>query len=231
MTRVALLAHGAGSCPDTARRLLGPVVDPGDLVLAVDARGGVHDVVRRLHEAAHGHEVAVAAGISLGAHAIAIWALDGGEAGALGLVMPAWTGAPEAIAGMTATSADAVERLGRAAVLDDIAAMAAGDWVLDELARGWATYTDHELTRALRAASASAAPTTDDLERLEVATAVVSLDDDPLHPRTVAQAWADAIPGAVLEVVPRHAPLADRGALGRAARRALTGRAAAHRPP
>ena len=222
MPTVALLAHGAGSCPATARRLLGTAVPPGATPVAIDARGTVGQVVARIEAAAAGHDVALVAGISLGAHATALWVAGGGPADRVLLVMPAWTGLPGDVAALTRSSADAVRARGRAHVLADaMCAVEPGDWVLDELRRGWAAYDDDTLADALRAAATSPAPTLEVLATIARPTAVVALADDPLHRLEVAQSWAAAVPDARLAVVGRHAPSTDRGALGRAGLAAL----------
>lgn len=229
---LSLVVHGAGSCPETARRLLAPALPPGSSVLEVDARGGIEEIVARLDQAAAragaaGDEIVLGAGISLGAHSLAAWAAGGAPLPSLLLVMPAWTGAVGDVAASTAAAADDIVTLGIDAVLERLRAdpSIAHDWVLDELARGWATYTDVELVQALRAAAASPAPTLDELARIRARVAVVGLADDPLHPEQVARDWARAITGSSLEIVPRHAPAADRGAFGRAGARALRRRA------
>ncbi len=222
MRRIALLAHGAGSCPETVRGLLGPAVPAGAEAVAVDARGGVDDVVARLADSARGHDVVLVAGVSLGAHAAALWSARGGRSSGLLLAMPAWTGPPDDVAALTASSAADVRARGRDAVLADIERTAPDDWVVAELRRGWATYDDDaDLAAALLAALRSPGPTLAELARVDVPPAVVALADDPVHPEAVARAWADVIPGARLAVVSRHAPARDRGALGRAGRALL----------
>jgi len=221
MTPVALLVHGAGSCPATARLLLDAAVPYGVETVAVDARGGIEELVQVIDVAAEGRDVHLLAGISLGAHAAALWAARGGRAAALLLVMPAWIGRPDPIAALTAASAEDIERRGRDAVLAEIAAAAPDDWVVEELQRGWSTYGDEQLVAILRAAAASAGPTLTELAGIDVPTAVVALADDPLHPEAVARRWATAIRGARLATVARQAPLTDRGALGRAGGLAL----------
>lgn len=223
MRRIALLAHGAGSCRDTALRLLGTAVPDGVVPVAIDARGNVEDVVALLDAAARGHEVALVGGVSLGAHAAALWSARGGRSTALLLALPAWTGPPGAVAGLTAATATDVLARGRDAVLAGIAASAPGDWVVEELRRGWLEQDDDGLAAALLAAARSPGPSIEELTRIEVPAAVVALADDPLHPEAVARSWASAIPGAGLAVVPRQGPARDRGALGRAARAVLDG--------
>ncbi len=225
---VALLVHGAGSTPDAVRRLLGPAA-AGAEVVAPDARGTLDDVVAALAAAAQraeqsGRRIAVVGGISLGAHAVARWAAARLlPAADLVLAMPAWTGAPDAVATLTAASADEIEREGTAGILDRLRAGTDDDWVVDELVRAWTARDGVELARSLRAAASSPAPGLDELGLLRARTVVVALADDPLHPVRVAEEWAASIPGASLVVVARDAPRADRGALGAAARDALSG--------
>jgi pimeloyl-ACP methyl ester carboxylesterase len=222
VTRIALLAHGAGSCPETALRLLGPAVPDGVEARAVDSRGTVDDVVACLDAAAAGHEVVLVGGVSLGAAAAALWSAAGGAAGELLLAMPAWTGRPDDVAALTAATARDVEAFGIERVLAGITAVAdTDDWVLDELAGGWRTYDDVLLAATLRSAASSPGPTPETLARVTARTAVVALADDPLHPVDVARSWAASVPGARFAVVGRHEAGDDRGVLGRVGRRLL----------
>jgi pimeloyl-ACP methyl ester carboxylesterase len=223
--QVAVLLHGAGSCPETAVRLLGDAVPEGVTVRAPAWRGSVADAVIALDLEAAGTEPVLVAGLSLGAHAAARWAAGTGARVPLLLAMPAWTGVPGEVAALTSAAADDLAARGVAAVLAALAAdpVTSHDWVLDELARGWATYDEVGLVDALRAAASSAGPSLEDLSRIQAPAAVVALDDDPLHPRGVAEQWASAIDGARLTVVGRHQPLTDRGVLGRAGSRELLG--------
>jgi pimeloyl-ACP methyl ester carboxylesterase len=228
VSTVTLLLHGAGSCAATADALLAPSLAPGSRPVHVDSTGDVETLVARIAETVvevrmTGGEVVRVAGVSLGAHAAAMWAARTREPVDLVLVMPAWTGPPEEVAAATMTAAAEVEQVGAQAVLDRLRsdASVAEDWVLDELARGWSTYADDGLAAALRAAGSSAAPTLDDLGRVTGRAAVVALADDPLHPEQVARDWARALPNAALRVVARRVPDDDRGALGRAAADAL----------
>ena len=225
MSPVAVLLHGAGSCPETARRLLASAAPPGAEVVSPAWRGSVDDALDALAQAVAGRRVALVGGISLGAHAAALWAAAERCAEPLVLAMPAWTGAPDDVAAATLASADEVARRGSAAVLADLAADPATthDWVLDELAQGWSTYPDDDaLVTSLRRAARSAAPDVHELERLAGPVAVVALADDPLHPEAVARRWAAATPRARIAVVTRRAPADDRGVLGRAAALALS---------
>jgi len=223
MTDIAVLVHGAGSCPATAALLLAPAVPDGATPVAVTARADVESVVDAIAAAAHGCRVVLVAGISLGAHAAALWTVRGGRTDSLVLAMPAWTGAPGPVAALTERSAAEIARRGRAAVLAEISAAADGDWVVEELRRGWETYDDGALVAALRAAAGSTGPTRTELAAIRTPTAVVALADDPLHPESVARTWSAAIPGAALGIVGRHEPATDRGALGRTGRTLLLG--------
>jgi len=218
-----LLAHGAGSSPDVVRRLLAPCLPTDAEVVAPELRGGVESAVRALAAAADGREVLLAGGVSLGAHALALLAARTGVDRPLVLAMPAWTGAPGDVAAATAAAAADLAVRGRAAVLSSLAAdpLTRDDWVRVELEAGWATYDEEDLVTALRAASVSPGPSLDELASVRAPVAVVALDDDPLHPASVAQQWAAAVPRSQLATVSRDAPAADRGALGRAAAIAL----------
>lgn len=218
-----LLAHGAGSSPEVVRRLLAPCLPDDAVVVAPLLLGGAHGSADLLAAAADEREVVLAAGISMGAHALALLAARTGATWPIVAAMPAWTGTPGDVAAATAVAADELERVGSAAVLDALAAdpLTRDDWVREELAAGWAAYDDDSLVAALRAGASSAAPTIADLATLRSPTAVVALADDPLHPASVALEWARSVPRAALRTVERHAPRYDRAALGRAAADAL----------
>jgi pimeloyl-ACP methyl ester carboxylesterase len=224
-----LLLHGAGTDGRSALRLLTSALPAGTEPLALPHGGDVADLVDAIDRAAgtverSGLELVTVAGLSVGAHAVAAWAARRADASPLPelvLVMPAWTGAPDRIAGLTAASADEIEHDGVPAILARLVDEAAGDWVVDELVRSWAGADPAALAASLRTAAGGHAPTLEELATIDARTAVVALADDPLHPVAVAEAWARAIPGARLAIVPRDAPSTDRGALGRAARAAL----------
>ncbi len=225
MPPVALLAHGAGSSPDAVVRLLGPAFGPGVRLVPVPARGSVDDTVAALAtaHARHRGDVVAAGGISMGAQAVALWALEAPGGLDVVLALPAWTGQPGPLAALTTSTAEEIERSGSAGVLARLRASGdhADDWVLDELEQAWSGYDDAALAAALRAAAASRGPTLEQLAALTARTAVVGLREDPLHPEQVAREWAAALPRAALALVDRHAPQRDRGALGAAARQAL----------
>jgi hypothetical protein len=134
------------------------------------------------------------------------------------LVLPAWTGAPGAVAAATAASADLVERLGTDGALA-VAGTAVG-WVAAELAAAWPAYGD-ELAASLRAAAAAPGPSPAELAALPVPAGLVAFPDDPLHPAAVAHDWAAAIPRAAVRELPLAAPALDRSILGATALAAL----------
>lgn len=224
-----LLLHGAGTDGRSALRLLATALPPGAEPVPLPHGGDVADLVDAIDDAADrlaadGVGLVTVAGLSVGAHAVAAWAARRSGRAPLPeivLVMPAWTGPPDDVAALTAASADEVERDGVARILDRLVDEAGDDWVVDELVRSWTDADPARLAASLRAAAASPAPALEDLGRIAARTVVVALADDPLHPLEVAEAWAAAIPGARLAVVPRRANDADRAALGRAARGAL----------
>jgi pimeloyl-ACP methyl ester carboxylesterase len=228
---VALLLHGAGSSPQVVAELLAEAVPRGARSVAPDLRGTTESAVRVLDalaaDAVPGHgdrRIGLVAGISLGAHAAALWAARSGRDVPLGLVMPAWTGPPDDAAHATASSAALLRARGRARVLADLRVDqgTADDWVVDALHRGWAAYDDDgALAGALDAAASSPGPTLDDLARITGPTAVVALADDPMHPESVARDWAAALPRGELVVVARDAVSSDPDALGRAVRQGL----------
>ena len=237
----AVLAHGAGSAPRFVRAALGPalalagvtrVEAPRDLTGDVDAVvDGIRAAVRSLRAA--GRRVAFVGGVSLGAHAAARWAagpdvpedLDG-----LLLLLPAWTGSPDAVAAATAAAGDEIAAAGAAAVLARLHEDPAlrGDWVLDQLAADWPGYPPGRLASSLRRAAGCPGPTDAELAGLPVPAGLVALADDPLHPAEVAQRWAALVPRAAVETVGRREPDAGLDVLGRAALAAW--RAAAAQP-
>lgn len=141
-------------------------------------------------------------GVSLGAHAAAMYAARSGWTGPLYLVMPAWTGPPGPVAALTAHTADRIEQTSVAQVLNAITASAPDDWVTAELVQAWSGMARADLIRALRVAADQPAPTVADLATLSTHPTVVALADDPTHPQQVAQRWAELTAGS-LHILPR----------------------------
>lgn len=171
--------------------------DPLSQVGAVLSAPSVRTLSERLtalDSAWTGHPIVVG-GVSLGAHVAASWAVrNPGKCAGLVLALPAWTGAPDGAPAALAARASA-----EIVAAQGITAALAGTsgWLHDELNRAWRGYGD-QLVPHLEEASESAAPTIDELRTLDVPTGIVGCTDDPVHPIAVAEAWAAAIPRAVL---------------------------------
>ncbi|MGC7098908.1 alpha/beta fold hydrolase [Amycolatopsis lurida] len=157
-------------------------------------------------------------GVSLGAHLAAEWALRHPErCSGLLLALPAWNGVPDGAPASVAAriSADMVERDGLAGALR-IATDGVAPWLAAELNRAWPRH-GAGLAAGLRAAGAHPAPTLDALAQLRVPVGIAACADDPVHPVTVAHAWAAALPRARVRETTLAALGEDRSALGRAA--------------
>lgn len=200
-----LLLHGAGSTPEFIERAFGAAVAAsGWELIAPDVAGAtMPDMLTVIAGSGLGTDDVVG-GVSLGAHAAARYCASTGWRGHLLGVMPAWLGEPGAVAALTGQTADDVQRSSAAEVLAQISRHTdPRDWILAELRRAWLSMPDERLVAALRVAAAQPAPTAPELATIRARTTVVALADDPTHPETVARAWAAAIPGARLRVLPR----------------------------
>jgi pimeloyl-ACP methyl ester carboxylesterase len=119
----AVIAHGSGSSPDFVRRAFGPALDDaGFALVALDERSGdVSVVLAALRSAVESTGAVLVGGVSLGAHAAALLAAERGDLAGVLLVLPAWSGPPNAVARLSATAADDVERRGLAAAVARVA--------------------------------------------------------------------------------------------------------------
>lgn len=233
---VALLP-GSGSTGDFLARAFAPVIGDSDTVVITHKSGDARKIAGELTKAwdsadARTAPITCVIGVSIGAHAAAWWACgrsdhtpanqasDVGPASVadteLVLAMPAWSGPPESIAGVTALAADRLAEVGVAAELAALHAEFPHDWVVTELDSAWRTRNLEQLVTSLRGTAASYSPTPADLARISQPTCVVALADDPLHPMAVAREWATAIPGATLATVARDTPAVDRAVFGQA---------------
>jgi pimeloyl-ACP methyl ester carboxylesterase len=216
MGRTAVVAHGCGSTADLVRRAFArPLASTGlDLVAFDDRTGDVDAVTERLGDLVDDLGAVLVGGISLGAHAaVRVAARRPGLEGVL-LALPAWTGPPGAVAALSGSAADEVERAGLEAVL---ALLADGGWVGRELALAWPAYGEAALVSCLRATAPSAGPTESELGSLAMPVGIAALADDPYHPLDVAQRWSELIPRTGLRVVDPGTIAADRSAVGWAA--------------
>lgn len=233
----ALIAHGAGSSGDFVRRAFGPpLLEAGWRLASYDLRGhgasspvtdpgrlGLAEHVTDLRAVARATGATLLGGVSMGAHAAVFatilaasqpgWAPE--PAGLL-LALPAWTGAPDAVAAANALQAAELSAAGLPVVLERICRDHPG-WVADELAESWPRHDPASFVAVLTALARSSAPTPDELRSVQVPAGLVALSDDPMHPAAVAASWAEIMPVARLVRIPFDAPAADRAVLGRAA--------------
>jgi len=221
---VAVLAHGAGSTAEFLQRAF-----PADRLGVAECRyvenrsGDLTQIQRSLRLAAITADLPVIlGGVSLGGHAAAAL-LASSEAppqAIAGLVcLPAWLGAPEEVASMTASAAADIAHRGSQAVLAELDPT---DWVVNELAAAWRNLDDELLATELRATSRQPALTVTHLAQLRYPIGVVALANDPLHPQIAAQKWAATLPRSGLSLMARDEPAADRAVFADHARRALT---------
>ena len=236
---VALVVHGTGSNPDFVRRTFSQAThDRGYSLASYRLRGhGPAASPPPYDFALHLNDLdsiiadlspQLLGGISLGAHLSASWAIraanDTGSVQALLLALPAWTGAPDTVAAANAHQADELAEIGTAAALerlDDALAGSSLHWVWEEMQSTWPEHDEAYFKAILRATAASHAPTLQQLSTLTVPVGIASSIDDPLHPLSVGEAWAAAIPRAALRTQSLQALGRDRGLLGTQAWSAL----------
>ncbi|GGS50679.1 thioesterase [Actinokineospora fastidiosa] len=159
----------------------------------------------------------IAGGISFGAHLAAAWAVrNPTRCAGLLLALPAWEGEPDGAPAAVAArhSAADIRARGTAAALAS-AIEGTPEWLATELSRAWPRYGDG-LAASLETAAAYPAPTLAELKTLDIPAGVTCFVGDPIHPESVAQSWADALPRAVLTAVRLEVMGADVEALGRA---------------
>jgi len=160
----------------------------------------------------------IAGGVSFGAHLAAEWALANlDRCAGLVLALPGWHGEPGEAPGAVSAraSADLVRSLGVDGALA-VATDGVPPWLADELTRSWRGYSDG-LADSLTAAADRPAPTLADLSRLDTPVGIASCDDDPIHPRAIAEEWLKALPRATMCTTRLDIIGVDPEALGRAA--------------
>jgi pimeloyl-ACP methyl ester carboxylesterase len=211
--KVAVIAHGAGSTADFVHRIFDePFAAVGYAVVSWDRRTPVVDAADEFADLVRRNRATLVGGISVGAILATNLALSNVDLDGLVVALPppprnsAATGTPPRI--------DDV-----AALIDDVAREAI-PWVAAEIRAAWSTYDPAELARELHTASTAPPPSLGDLARCRVATGIVAMADDPVHPVAVAEAWQRAIPRSAMETVQLHAPANGLAVIGHAAVRA-----------
>jgi pimeloyl-ACP methyl ester carboxylesterase len=232
--RVAVVLHGVGSSAEFALRCLGgALADEGWGVVAPDQRGhgestrvtipGEHTIdhyVADLGAVVVEYGATLVAGISLGAHVAAAYAARA-PLDAVALCLPSWIDWSEPSAGNHRALGAEVARAGAAGSLARARAAGVTPWVVDEVEAGWNRCDPVSLTAALTAVGHHG-PTAAALTAITCPAAVVGCVGDLAHPVEAASDYAGAIPRSALETITLEEWGADRGALGRAAVRALT---------
>lgn len=198
------LLHGAGSTPEfVTRTFAASVRGAGAVLVAPDIAGmTMPEILTLLEELSPGPDDVIG-GVSLGAHAAAAFAAHTGWHGRLYAAMPAWTGPPGDVAGLTTVTATEIEQHGTARILAELVSTDGDDWVVDELRRAWSAMPQARLVNALRVAGAQPAPTCEELQSVRARVVLVAMADDPTHPLSAAEEWHGCLPDSTLTVLPR----------------------------
>lgn len=212
---LAYLVPGSASGGDFVARAFADVIAGYDHCVVTDPSGDALVIADRVAGLARDRPPDLAIGVSVGAHAVAWWASRHGVTVPCVLAMPAWTGEPGPVAGATAAAANQVARLGVAGELHRLRTEFGEDWVVAELQRAWSGRSTDALVATLQGTAASVAPGVADLAAIQAPAVVVALDDDPLHPASVAAEWAAHLRRATLVHVGRDEPADDIRVFGR----------------
>lgn len=230
----AILLPGSASTSAFVRRAFAPILTGVDIADWTPHGGDASAIAEQLQQftATRAGESLTVIGVSIGAHAAALWASAHPRADTrLLLALPAWTGAAAEVAAMTALAAQRIADHGLDQELRSLTEQFPGDWVAEELVRAWGSAQPAGLVATLRATASSAAPTLQQLRNITMPTLVLGLLDDPLHPWSVAQEWQRAIPDAELVSVSRREPQSDPAAFGNAAAGTVWARAGLRHQP
>jgi len=221
----AVLLPGTGSDDDYAYRAFAPALHAvGALPVphAPQPARLIAGYLEALDEAAHDAPIVIA-GVSLGAAVGVAWAIaHPGRVVAVLAALPAWTGPP-----YNAPAAQAALHSARELRRDGLVAATARmqssspAWLADELTRSWVGQWP-ELPDAMEEAACYVAPTSGQLQTLDVPMGVVSATDDPIHPLEVGIEWAAAAPRASLRTVTLEEFGHDPAVLGNACLAALS---------
>lgn len=208
---IAVLIPGSASTGDFMRRAFAEIVAGCDVRVVSDPSGDAGRIADRIETAIDSdRRLRCVIGMSVGAHAAAIWAARHDQPTCpLVLAMPAWTGDPGPVAAVTAQAAVQLRAGGVPAELARLRSEFGDDWVVSELAAAWAAQPLDSLVTSLAGTASSLGPTPAQLQAIGQPAVVVALDGDPMHPASVAEQWASLIPGARLVRLARQTPGLD----------------------
>ena len=197
-----VIVHGAGSTGAAAASLVGA---RPEAVLLEDRTGDVQRVAESIEATLASREDCTSlVGVSLGAHAVALWASRTRlPLPHLACVLPAWMGQPAAAAAATAASARAIAVDGATGLLTRLAAQAAHDDVIDLLRLAWSDYDDATLVKCLLRASEGRGPSANDLASIPAPVTVVGWRGDDLHPASLALEWASHLQRPIIVMAAR----------------------------
>jgi hypothetical protein len=198
-----VLAHGAGSTGEAARRLLG-LDHRMDIVTVEDRTGDVDRVLGSIDAAVTAHPGCVEIiGVSLGAHAAARWAMGRAEGPALTFILPAWTGPAGRTAQATADAAQGIGEVGIASALEGLMEAASHEDIVELLGLAWGRYTDEQLRACLATAARGRGPTSLELSDLRLPARIIGWYGDAFHPASTAVEWSRRVPGARVSLAAR----------------------------
>jgi pimeloyl-ACP methyl ester carboxylesterase len=195
--------HGAGSSAAVAHRLIPPTLFPASATTYItdpDSRlAHMRNALDDWHCSTGQRGRRFVAGVSLGAHAVALWLSTNPESvDAALLIMPAWTGPPDHSASLTSAAARLLHLNGVENELRRLQATAPPErsWVVQALHTTWSSQPHHRIVAGMQSAAHQFAPSREELSRISVPTLVVGLREDPFHPLATARTWSEAIPYA-----------------------------------
>ncbi|KZL30530.1 MULTISPECIES: alpha/beta fold hydrolase [Rhodococcus] len=202
LATVAVVLPGTGSDAHFADRAFrAPLEALGVRIVAIepDPRRVVDGYLDAMDRAADTHGRIIVGGVSIGAAVALQWAADNPDRTVSVLAaLPAWTGSADD-APAAASARFTAGQLRSEGLESVIAAMLASSpaWLGAELERSWRSQWP-DLPAALDEAASYHSLGESALRAVGVPVGIASAVDDPVHPVSVAQAWAASLPrGAV----------------------------------
>lgn len=182
---------------------------------------GLDDIVSALIEA----QPTVMVGVSIGAHICAEAATVMPDVKGLILVAPAWIDDPDP---RHAAMARQIAEVGVQEHMSTLPRSPA--WLHRTTVESWGGYQPEALLTHLRSVSHRPGPGIHALARISVPTVLIGFWDDPVHPWSVTQQWADSMTNRRLIGLPLDALDIDPGILGALAQANLRDRIGALLP-